>query len=102
MYAFRSPVHHKMKVIIKISLSTLQCWPPIILYIRSTVVLHTYPFIMYCQCFLNFHYGVGRQGLEIDPFMKFRFLQSFSLSVTCTYICHVLAETVFCCFPRNT
>ena len=36
---------------------------------------------------LKFHYHVGHQGLEIDPCIKFHFPQSFSLSVTCTYIC---------------
>ena len=39
------------------------------------------------QCLLNFHSDVGHQGLEIDPCIKFRFPQSLSLSVTCTYIC---------------
>ena len=33
------------------------------------------------------------------PCIKFRLLQCFSLSVTCTI--HVLLEVVCCCFPRN-
>ena len=37
---------------------------------------------------LNFHYDGGCQGLDIYPCIKFHLPQSFSLSVTCTYICH--------------
>ena len=54
------------------------------------------------RCLLNFHYDVGRQGLEIYPCIKFHLPQCFSLSVTCTYvhvhtyaIKNVLPETVF-------
>ena len=57
--------------------------------IHSTTILCD-TFIMYwatllvifqeIQCLLNFHYDVGRQGLEIDPCIKFRFPQSFFVS----------------------
>ena len=34
------------------------------------------------------HYDVCRQGVEIDPYVKFRFPQFVSLSVTRTYVLH--------------
>ena len=38
------------------------------------------------QEILNFHDDVGRQGLKIDPCIKFRFPQSFFGKCTCTYM----------------
>ena len=37
------------------------------------------------QCLLNFHYDVGRQGIEIYPCIKFCLSQCFPLSVTSVY-----------------
>ena len=47
-----------------------------------------------------FHNDVGRYGLEIDPRIKFRLPQSFSLSVTCTYIMYWL-RLFFGFFPEK-
>ena len=53
------------------------------------------------QFLLHFHYDVGRQDVEIYPCIKFCLSQCFPLSHTYA-IKNVLAETVFCGFPRNT
>ena len=85
---------------------------PAPIYVHSTTyVIHTYPFIMYIlaeavcyfQKILNFHYDDGRQGLEIDPCIKFCFPQSFSLSVTCTYICQskCIGQDCFLLFSKK-
>ena len=36
---------------------------------------------MFSQCLLNFHYDVGRQGIEIYPCIKVCLSQCFPLSV---------------------
>ena len=56
------------------------------------------------QCLLHFHCDVGRQDVEIYPCFKFCLSQCFFLCQlhAHTYaIKNVLAETVFCGFPRN-
>ena len=57
-------------------------------------------------CLLNFHYDVGRQGIEIYPCIKFCLSHCFSLSVTSTYVYtyaikNVLAEIVFLWFSKK-
>ena len=54
------------------------------------------------QCLLNFHYDVGRQG--IDHVSSFVFHSVFLCQLhPYTYaIKNVLAVIVFCGFPRNT
>ena len=47
------------------------------------------------QCLLNFHYDVGRQGVEIYPCIKFCLSQCFPLSVTCTYNMPLRMTVVF-------
>ena len=56
------------------------------------------------QCLLKFHYDVGRQGIEIYPCISFVFHIVFLCQLhPHTYsIKNVLAEIVFCGFPRNT
>ena len=85
---------------------------PVIYLMRVYTYMHTYPFIIIIltkavifQEILYFHYDIGRQCLEIDPCIKFRLPQSFSLSVSYMHIHanqNVLAESVFHFFPRNT
>ena len=45
--------------------------------------------------FSNFHYDVGRQGIEIYPYIKFHLPQYFSLSIY-----FILAETFFFVFQE--
>ena len=56
------------------------------------------------QCLLNFHYDVGRLGIEIYPCIKFCLSQCFLCQLHAhTYaIKNVLAETVFCGFAVFT
>ena len=56
---------------------------------------------MEIQCLLNFHYDVGRQGIEIFPCIKFC-LSQCQLHPHTYAIKNVLVEIVFCGFPRNT
>ena len=56
------------------------------------------------QCLLNFHYDVGRQGIEIYPCIKFCLSHCFSLSVTSTYIIMPLRmyqPRLFLCFSKK-
>ena len=56
------------------------------------------------QCLLNFYYDVDGQGIEIYPCIKFCLSHCFLCQLhPHTYaIKNVLAEIVFCGFPRNT
>ena len=54
------------------------------------------------QCLLNFHYDVGRQGIEIYSCIVFHSVFLCQLHPYTYAIKNVLAEIVFCGFPRNT
>ena len=87
-----------------ISTSVQQFLLPSFLYIMCarTFIMHWLRLFVVVfneiPCLLNFVYDVGHQGLEIYPCSVFL----CQLHAHTYAIKNVLAETVFCGFPRNT
>ena len=92
----------------RISTSVQQFLLPSFLYIicaRTYIPIHNAVLRLFVvvfqeiQCLQHFHYDVGRQGIEM---YRFVFHSVFLCQLHMPLIKNVLAETVFCGFPRNT